>query len=97
MSSRNGYLGAEERARAVALYAALRDCAQKIASGQRDYASLEAGAGAALVAAGLRPDYVHVCARATLLPATPADHELVILAAAWAGSTRLIDNITATA
>lgn len=93
LSSRNGYLGAEDRARATALYATLRDCAAKIASGQRDYAGLEKAATAALTAAGLRSDYVHVCARGTLLPAAPADRELVILAAAWAGTTRLIDNI----
>jgi pantoate--beta-alanine ligase len=96
LSSRNGYLGAEERAHATSLYATLRDCAGKIAAGQRDYAALEQAAGAALVAAGLRTDYVHVCARATLLPASAHDRELVILAAAWAGTTRLIDNITVT-
>jgi pantoate--beta-alanine ligase len=97
LSSRNGYLGAEERTRATALYAALRDCARKIAEGRRDYAALEAAAGTALVTAGMRPDYVHICSRSTLLPAAPADRELVILAAAWAGTTRLIDNVTATA
>lgn len=93
MSSRNGYLDAGERARASTLYAALRDCAERIERGSRDYAALESAAGAMLDAAGLRPDYVHICARATLLPAAPGDRELVILAAAWAGTTRLIDNI----
>lgn len=97
LSSRNGYLGAEERTRAIALYATLRGCAQGIEGGQRDYASLERAADAALIAAGLRTDYVHICSRATLLPAAATDHELVILAAAWAGTTRLIDNITVTA
>jgi len=71
----------------------LRDCAKKIEGGQRDYQALEAAADAALVAAGLRTDYVHICSRSTLLPATAADRELVVLAAAWAGTTRLIDNI----
>lgn len=97
LSSRNGYLSMDERARAAALYATLCDCAAKIASGRRDYAALETAADAALVAAGLRTDYVHICSRATLLPGVAADRELVILAAAWAGATRLIDNVTATA
>jgi pantoate--beta-alanine ligase len=95
LSSRNGYLNSDERAKATALYATLRDCARQIESGRRDYTALEMAAGAALTTAGLRPDYIHVCARATLLPATSTDRELVILAAAWAGSTRLIDNISA--
>jgi pantoate--beta-alanine ligase len=97
LSSRNGYLSADERRRAPALYATLRKCAHQIESGRRDYAALEVAATAALEAAGLRGDYLHVCARDTLLPATASDRELVILAAAWAGTTRLIDNIFATA
>jgi pantoate--beta-alanine ligase len=97
LSSRNGYLDAAERERATSLYAALRNCAQRIESGSRDYAALESSAASELNDAGLRPDYVHICARDTLLPAAPADRELVILAAAYAGSTRLIDNILVTA
>ncbi len=96
MSSRNGYLRAEERARAIALYATLRGCAKEIEGGQRDYTALEQAADAALIAAGLRTDYVHICSRATLLPAAATDRDLVILAAAWAGATRLIDNIQVT-
>jgi pantoate--beta-alanine ligase len=97
LSSRNGYLDAAERARAAALYATLQDCARRIVAGQRDYRALEASAVTALDSAGLRPDYVHVCARATLREPAAADRELVVLAAAWAGTTRLIDNITVTA
>lgn len=93
LSSRNGYLNAAERAQAPTLYATLKDTANSLVSGARTYATLEATATAALTAAGLRPDYVHICARNTLLPAAPGDHALVILAAAWAGATRLIDNI----
>jgi pantoate--beta-alanine ligase len=95
LSSRNGYLSAAERARAAALSATLRECAAQVGKGRKDYPELEKAADAALVAAGLRTDYVHICSRATLLPAAPGDRELVILAAAWAGSTRLIDNIEA--
>lgn len=97
MSSRNGYLDAAERERATQLYATLRFCAQRIEGGERAYAALETAANAKLSDAGLKPDYVHICARDTLLPATSTDRELVILAAAWAGTTRLIDNILADA
>jgi pantoate--beta-alanine ligase len=97
MSSRNGYLSDDDRTRAALLYATLQDCAQRIESGRRDYAALEARASTGLSAAGLRTDYVHICARDTLLPAAPTDRELVILVAAWAGTTRLIDNIFVTA
>ncbi|HEY0963401.1 MAG TPA: pantoate--beta-alanine ligase [Pseudomonadales bacterium] len=97
MSSRNGYLTADERTRAASLYATLRDCAARIERGNHDYAALESEACAMLATAGLRADYVHVCARASLLPAASSDRELVILAAAWAGTTRLIDNILVTA
>jgi pantoate--beta-alanine ligase len=93
LSSRNGYLSASERAQAPALYATLRDCARTLEQGNRAYGALEATAAATLTTAGLRPDYIHICSRATLLPAAPQDSELVILAAAWCGTTRLIDNI----
>ncbi len=49
--------------------------------------------GIGLTDAGLRPDYVHICNRATLQLAQPADHDLIVLAAVYAGTTRLIDNI----
>ena len=97
LSSRNGYLAPDERTRAAALYGTLRTAAHQVERGRRDYAAVESEAGTALTAAGLRPDYVHVCARGTLLPAAVTDRELVILAAAWAGPTRLIDNIFASA
>lgn len=97
LSSRNGYLSEQERAQAPALYASLQRCAQALARGNRDFAALEAEASSALAAAGLRPDYFHICSRATLLPPEAHERELVVLAAAWCGSTRLIDNIEVTA
>ncbi len=95
LSSRNGYLSATERAQAPALYATLQHCARALEQGNRSFAALEAGAADALLKAGLRPDYIHICSRGTLLPAGPHDRELVVLAAAWCGTTRLIDNIAA--
>lgn len=93
LSSRNGYLDEEQRQQAAGLYATLLHTATLLRQGERDYRRLEAEASQALEAAGLRPDYVHICARHSLESATASDQELVILAAAWAGNTRLIDNI----
>lgn len=93
LSSRNGYLSAAERAQAPALYAALQRCAAALARGAHAFTTLEHDAAATLRNAGLRPDYVSICARASLLPAAAGDRELVVLGAAWCGSTRLIDNV----
>ena len=94
LSSRNGYLNAAERAIAPALYAALVAARDAIAAGERDYPLLEARAQLRLLEAGMRPDYFSVRAAKTLEPAAPGDHDLAILAAAYLGTTRLIDNVT---
>lgn len=93
LSSRNSFLDPTQRQQAASLHAMLQELAALIATGRHDYATLEAHGAGLLGAAGLRSDYVHICARATLEPATAATRELVILAAAFAGNTRLIDNI----
>ncbi|MCY1465152.1 Pantothenate synthetase [compost metagenome] len=46
-----------------------------------------------LEAAGLRPDYLEIRHAQNLRPATPEDRDLVILVAAFLGTTRLIDNL----
>ncbi|HSG88688.1 MAG TPA: pantoate--beta-alanine ligase [Pseudomonadales bacterium] len=96
LSSRNGYLSAEERERAPALYATLEDIAARIRAGERDYPALEAHGRERLAAGGLHPDYVSVRRREDLHRPTPADLALVVLAAARLGSTRLIDNLEVT-
>jgi len=93
LSSRNGYLSAEERAEAVRLYRNLVRVKESIAAGRGDYPALERVAAADLEAHGWRVDYVSVRAAESLLPATADDTGLVVLAAAWLGRTRLIDNI----
>lgn len=92
MSSRNQYLSDAERRRAASLYATLQATAAALRSGDTPF-TLEAQATARLREAGLEPEYVHICNRHTLLPPASGDRELVILAAARAGTTRLIDNI----
>lgn len=94
LSSRNGYLDSRERAIAPALYRLLCAARERILDGERHYEMIEAETRVELLKAGMRPDYFSVrCAR-TLEPATPAERELAILAAAWLGATRLIDNVT---
>jgi pantoate--beta-alanine ligase len=97
MSSRNGYLSQDERARAPALYETLRIMAAALRGGARDYAALEREGAERLRARGLAPDYVSVRRQGDLGPARPDDARLVILAAAWLGKARLIDNLVVTA
>jgi pantoate--beta-alanine ligase len=93
LSSRNGYLSATERAEAPRLYATLRSVAAELTAGRRDFAAIEATAGAELARHGWAVDYVAIRSQATLLPPQPGETALVILAAARLGGTRLIDNI----
>ncbi len=94
LSSRNGYLGLEERKEAVALSQALKRLAQQWLDAS-DRSTQEAQAQDALRARGWAPDYLTVRRRADLLPATADDAAgtLVALGAARLGSTRLIDNL----
>jgi pantoate--beta-alanine ligase len=93
MSSRNGYLTAEERERAPALYRALQAVAQAVEAGGSDLAALERAAAARIDAAGLRTDYVSVRRARDLALPGDADEDLVVLAAAYLGRARLIDNL----
>ncbi len=93
LSSRNGYLSAAEREEAPRLIRLLREAAARVAAGERDFTDIERAAGVELAAHGWRVDYFSARDQATLLPPTPESHELVILAAAHLGGTRLIDNI----
>jgi pantoate--beta-alanine ligase len=92
MSSRNGYLSAAEREQAAALHSSLQAAARGIGNGM-DIHAAEQQALQQLQKAGMTPDYFTVCDSTTLLPATGNEASLVILAAAWMGTTRLIDNI----
>jgi pantoate--beta-alanine ligase len=85
MSSRNAYLSAAERAEAPKLSRLLREVAAHKASPRN---ALEA-----LSKAGWKPDYVEVRRRLDLAAPLPGDRELVVLAAARLGETRLIDNL----
>ncbi len=95
LSSRNGYLTEEERAQAPALYRTLSELAARLTAGERDFASLEGEAMTQLQAAGLQPSYVAVRRAHDLSPPAFDDDPgaLRVLAAAWLGRARLIDNV----
>ena len=92
-SSRNNYLTSDEREKAPALYRILRETKAAIEAGDIRYAQLTRQAKEALTQAGFTPDYFNISRRIDLEPATESDQELVILAAAFLGKARLIDNI----
>ncbi|UUX95444.1 pantoate--beta-alanine ligase [Aquabacterium sp. J223] len=94
LSSRNGYLSADERAEAPALARALQGLAAAVrAGGLQDLSALEAEAQQSLTARGWQPDYLTVRRRADLQPPTSPAEPLVALGAARLGRTRLIDNL----
>ncbi|WP_268799518.1 pantoate--beta-alanine ligase [Pseudomonas huanghezhanensis] len=93
LSSRNGYLSESQRAAAPALYQVINTVADAIRNGEKDLEQLLVKGKHDLEAAGFRPDYLEIRQAVTLRPATPDDNDLVILAAAWLGTTRLIDNL----
>lgn len=93
LSSRNGYLDALQRKTAPALHACLQQSVARIQSGRRDYDALLQQAASELADAGMQPDYLELREAGNLQPATAGSDRLVILAAAFLGSTRLIDNI----
>ncbi|MDM8350913.1 pantoate--beta-alanine ligase [Pseudomonas sp. sp1636] len=93
LSSRNGYLNAEQRAAAPILYRSLQQIATALGAGEQDFASLIEAARQQLLSAGLRPDYLEIRETNSLRPATATDRQLVILVAAFLGGTRLIDNL----
>jgi len=93
LSSRNGYLDASERDRARQLFAMLSQVVAAIRAGRRDFSAIEAETMKIMLENQWRPDYIAVRKQADLQLPTPSDRELVVLAAAWMGKTRLIDNI----
>jgi pantoate--beta-alanine ligase len=96
LSSRNGYLSAEQKAVAPLLNQTIKGIGDALAAGDQDFKRLIQAGKQQLQDAGLQPDYLAIANSATLRPATREDSHLVILAAAFLGSTRLIDNLRVT-
>ncbi len=94
LSSRNGYLTDAERQEAPRLYQNLKQIAEALALGRRDFEELEVQALDALYQHGWKVDYLNI-RRPDLSMPDGNDTRFVVLGAAWLGKTRLIDNVEA--
>jgi pantoate--beta-alanine ligase len=92
LSSRNAYLGPEERERALALSRALRAADAAVAGGRRDAASVLAAARHELAAGGIEPEYLELRSADDLSPAERVNGRTLLAVAARVGRARLIDN-----
>ena len=95
LSSRNGYLNADERALAPGLYLTLNEIAADFKAG-KDLSDSLKNAEERLNQRGFRTDYLEIRRTSDLAPATLNDHSVVVLGAAFLGSARLIDNLQVT-
>ncbi len=91
-SSRNRYLSKHERHQATAIFRALGDAAEKTRSGT-DHQTATKAAARSLRTLGFKVDYVAARNSETLAVPISASEPLRLIAAAWLGKTRLIDNI----
>jgi pantoate--beta-alanine ligase len=95
LSSRNGYLQAEDRERALALSQALAAAERAVMSGETEATVLLATARAVLAEHGVEPEYLELVSTDTLEPVTSLnDGEALLAVAAQVGPARLIDNTT---
>lgn len=92
LSSRNGYLTAEQRKIAPGLYKVMTRVAEKLKAGERDQGEMIATAEQELNEKGFRADDIQIRDADTLLDLTDNSKRAVILMAAWLGQARLIDN-----
>ena len=91
LSSRNGYLTAEQRKIAPGLYKVLSSIADKLQAGERDLDEIITIAGQELNEKGFRADDIQIRDADTLLEVSETSKRAVILVAAWLGDARLID------
>ncbi|CAN5160553.1 pantoate--beta-alanine ligase [soil metagenome] len=92
MSSRNQYLNRTERQQAPALFRTLIQASEKIRAGEAP-TRVTAAARRSLTTLGFNVDYVAARNAKTLAPLESKDESVRLLAAAWLGKTRLIDNV----
>ena len=92
LSSRNGYLTAEQRKIAPGLYKVLSSVSAKLKAGERELEEIIAIAEQELNEKGFRADDIQIRDADTLLDLTDNSKRAVILMAAWLGKARLIDN-----
>ncbi|WP_454121558.1 pantoate--beta-alanine ligase [Kosakonia sp. Marseille-Q7440] len=92
LSSRNGYLTADQRKIAPGMSKVMNAIADKLQAGERDTEELVALAEQQVNEAGFRADDIQIRDADTLLEVTESSQRAVILMAAWLGQARLIDN-----
>jgi pantoate--beta-alanine ligase len=93
LSSRNSYLSADERSRAVALPEGPQRARKSILEGVPVTPTLEIARRSLATAGFSRIDYVALVDAATLEPVDEPRGEMRLIAAATIGTTRLIDNL----
>jgi len=93
MSSRNQYLKGVERKLAPTLYEKMHELVDEIHAGRRDFSRLTQEYKLQLANLGFNPDYLEIRNVENLLQPGHEDQHLVLLAAAFLGKTRLIDNL----
>jgi pantoate--beta-alanine ligase len=93
LSSRNQYLSVGERAEAVFLHQSLVGIRQTVQGGDKRYAFLENQAIQMLTARGWAVEYFAVRDQDSLMQPEGTEQQLIVLAAARLGKTRLIDNL----
>jgi pantoate--beta-alanine ligase len=94
MSSRNIYLGPEDRRRALVLWRTLREIERAFDDGQYDAVELEQlGWEVLATEAEVQVDYLAIVDPQRLEPVSVAEHGTIVAVAARVGGTRLIDNI----
>jgi pantoate--beta-alanine ligase len=93
LSSRNRYLSNEEGIEAARLFRVLSEIKRAAESGNEDFRRLCKDARENLTSHQWQVDYIGLHQRDTLAPAEVGDLDLVALAAARLGKTRLIDSL----
>lgn len=93
MSSRNAYLSLEERRIAPLIFKTLQDAAERLRTLPRNFSEIETHGMQRLTQGGFRPEYFSIRRTDDLGEPAPGDRRLSVLAAAWLGHARLIDNV----
>jgi pantoate--beta-alanine ligase len=92
LSSRNAYLSAAERQRALGLSRALRAAEAAVESGQIDSRAVLEAARGELDAHGIEPEYIELRSATDLSPVERVNGSTLLAVAAQVGRARLIDN-----
>lgn len=93
LSSRNSFLSAAHKIEAAQLQQHLQQIVTSSRQGQVEFTALEQAATSSLNSRGWQVEYISVRSALTLAVAGAEDQQLIVMAAARLGDTRLIDNV----